>query len=1195
MYFAAAAMALVSCGKEEIKPVEPETPGLIKVRFGADAPITKALTPDADDLTFTADWIDGDEIGITSFSNGSSIESNLEATWIEDAFYADFDAEKYATEHEYQFKGVFPYSASGTVDFGCVREQTLGSQNGKYDIMVSSTINSALPATESLVLPMARQTATVYFHLKSELDGVVKSATLITEDGKWIAASSATLNHNGFSATGDEKQIKLNILEDDANKMSTKDMQFWFNVLPVSETSLTLLVETETHSFTMSKKSKNTDWKAGHLYSTVIKDIPAEKWAEIERPTGNVTKTLTMTSDNPSSYSTTDGNVTASFDANGGTKFAWSSDDNAVRLYAKGKVTVSAKSGYKLKSVTFNAKVQKNKSGTKPTPKINSVKVDDDNLSWTGEETSVELWADGTAGNIAISSIEVTYSDPNAGTDPIYKYSVMVDPEIENGTVNIDPASAAAGTTVTLTPAPDEGYELLSEDNLEVYNAVVGKEKGKIELTPTEGGKYTFTMPAANVNVTAQFSLIPTLSATSPEPYASNLTDKGGEGFSIPVIANQAWVAAIKTDDPNAADIILMTAEGEGGENNNLVFKFKSQNTSPLAAKSTAVVLSPKNGNRPEPVEITITHDKRGATLVLNNDDKANVTANVTAAETSYTANITNANFSEWSVLEYKIGDVAQSTTDANCVTVHNDGANTGSITIKFPANASESNDVTITLKVGYEGIITRTLTLTQAAAAARTPNVTLDFTDNTNWGFPTSKVVDANTYNDGTTTITLEGTTGNGYSFNETNQYLLLGKSGATLTFQSFDFDVDRIKIYGKAGASASVVQNIFVGETAVSTATTGATDTYTYDINSDYQAAGNVYLLKVTSAHNTQITKIEIFGGASKTVTSVEVSGTPTKTSYEAGEVFNPAGLTVTANYDDGSSRIVASGITWTDGDGNELAGLTTGTTSVTVKAVYKGIPSSPFTVTGLSVTAPAPKTDLDAPSGLTWTESSKTLSWTDLNTSKGTYNTNYKYQYSVNGGSSWLDATSSTAAVLSITSTTTVKVKAVAITTVTHNSSSEVEKSCTITPVAKTTATLTLSSSRKFGTSSGSTLNDDKGNTWTCTGTGIQNSYQSNYSGQQFGTGSTAYTYTFTCTPPDGKTVISVKIKAACGNNNGKYKIEVGSNVWKDFSALSTTSTEYTATGSATGQIKITLQQPQSGTKKAVYLGMIEIIYQ
>ncbi len=88
-----------------------------------------------------------------------------------------------------------------------------------------------------------------------------------------------------------------------------------------------------------------------------------------------------------------------------------------------------------------------------------------------------------------------------------------------------------------------------------------------------------------------------------------------------------------------------------------------------------------------------------------------------------------------------------------------------------------------------------------------------------------------------------------------------MLGKSGATLTLQAFDFDVAYIVVKGNGGASASVVQNIFVGENAVSTATTGATTDNTYEIASANQAAGTIYTVKVTSKHNTQITGIDIY----------------------------------------------------------------------------------------------------------------------------------------------------------------------------------------------------------------------------------------------------------------------------------------------------------------------------------------------
>ena len=89
----------------------------------------------------------------------------------------------------------------------------------------------------------------------------------------------------------------------------------------------------------------------------------------------------------------------------------------------------------------------------------------------------------------------------------------------------------------------------------------------------------------------------------------------------------------------------------------------------------------------------------------------------------------------------------------------------------------------------------------------------------------------------------------------------VILGKQDATLEFNGFDFAVSAIEITGREAASASIVQNFFVGETAVSTQTTGAKGTNVYNIASDYQAAGTHYTLKVLSNHNTQITEVKVY----------------------------------------------------------------------------------------------------------------------------------------------------------------------------------------------------------------------------------------------------------------------------------------------------------------------------------------------
>ncbi|MBR4705692.1 MAG: Ig-like domain-containing protein [Paludibacteraceae bacterium] len=240
---------------------------------------------------------------------------------------------------------------------------------------------------------------------------------------------------------------------------------------------------------------------------------------------------------------------------------------------------------------------------------------------------------------------------------------------------------------------------------------------------------------------------------------------------------------------------------------------------------------------------------------------------------------------------------------------------------------------------------------------AAEELKATLDFTSQANWNIPTSGTnTAAASFTDGTYTIQLAAATN--YKLN--SGYLILGKSGSTLTLPAFSWNTTKILVTGASGASASVKQNIFVGSDAVSTETTGAQNvTNTYEIASASQAAGTIYILKITSAHNTQIAKIEIYGegeggGSTKTLESLAISGDPTKTSYYAGQNFDPAGLVVTGHYSDNTDAPITSGITWAYDPSQTLA---LNQTSIGVTATVSEISSPKYNVTGLTVTeAPA-----------------------------------------------------------------------------------------------------------------------------------------------------------------------------------------------------------------------------------------------
>ena len=157
---------------------------------------------------------------------------------------------------------------------------------------------------------------------------------------------------------------------------------------------------------------------------------------------------------------------------------------------------------------------------------------------------------------------------------------------------------------------------------------------------------------------------------------------------------------------------------------------------------------------------------------------------------------------------------------------------------------------------------------MAMVVAPAFAQEVTFDFTDaeNNPWGLPSDYVKTAAQYTNGNYTISF-GASSNGHKIHKDN-YLIFGKKDATLTLPAFSFDVDRIDIVGIEGASGATLQNIYVGDVAVSTETKGATTTNMYNIADDYKTAGNVYTLKINSAHNTQITKILIWkkGSASK-----------------------------------------------------------------------------------------------------------------------------------------------------------------------------------------------------------------------------------------------------------------------------------------------------------------------------------------
>ena len=205
---------------------------------------------------------------------------------------------------------------------------------------------------------------------------------------------------------------------------------------------------------------------------------------------------------------------------------------------------------------------------------------------------------------------------------------------------------------------------------------------------------------------------------------------------------------------------------------------------------------------------------------------------------------------------------------------------------------------------------------------------VSLDFSTN-DWGLPegsANKLTESKPYtNSAGYTVTLQAA--DGYYFN-TQGYLMLGKAESTLTLPAFTFKVSKIAVVGNSGASASVKQNIFVGEEAVSTETEGAKGTNEYVIASDKRAIGTIYTLKVLSAHNTQITQIKIYKEGDEGLSAPNLSfGSTTSFTVELGKEFTAPELTYAEGFD--------GTVTYTS-DNTEAVEVNANTGAVTIKAV-------------------------------------------------------------------------------------------------------------------------------------------------------------------------------------------------------------------------------------------------------------------
>ena len=127
-----------------------------------------------------------------------------------------------------------------------------------------------------------------------------------------------------------------------------------------------------------------------------------------------------------------------------------------------------------------------------------------------------------------------------------------------------------------------------------------------------------------------------------------------------------------------------------------------------------------------------------------------------------------------------------------------------------------------------------------------------------------------------------------------------------------------------------------------SVSAYPTGASKAVTWTSSNPNVASVNNGTITAISAGTTTITATSTTNTAIKAtatitvkaVSAIAITGNPTKTTYTAGDKFNPAGLTITATYTDKSTEVLSTtSCQWLDGSTRGTT-LSEGTTSVICK---------------------------------------------------------------------------------------------------------------------------------------------------------------------------------------------------------------------------------------------------------------------
>ena len=267
----------------------------------------------------------------------------------------------------------------------------------------------------------------------------------------------------------------------------------------IKDDTVTLTVEKEgTDIVTVTAKNGNTDVALTEVQEAAQDEAAAQATTEKAK----TVYTFTMP----------DGDVTISV-------------TKAAKTYA---VKVADANKDTLKITSPEADLDKVAEGTSvtvvATPKDGYTLTADGVVVTYGDNQTLKATPDTEKANTYTFAMPAGDATVSAAFEEVKKYNVTVAGTVENGTVGVEPKTAAAKDVVTVTVTPNTNFKY-TDGSLKATYTDGGTKKEINDFKAVDGKEntYTFTMPAADVTVSAEFEEIAT------ETYTVTVT-KGGDG-----------------------------------------------------------------------------------------------------------------------------------------------------------------------------------------------------------------------------------------------------------------------------------------------------------------------------------------------------------------------------------------------------------------------------------------------------------------------------------------------------------------------------------------------------------------------------------------------------------------------------------------------------------------------------------------